>query len=134
MLVAPHLGKPSECSQQTRPLPAPLHHHHLRHRRYLWITIVYNLTYTVALYGLLLFYLVRPAPAAPAAPAALAAPACRALRQGGTPRQLHGGMRGVARDRPPARRRVHPTPTSHRAHTSCWRPSSRCSSLRWSRA
>lgn len=25
--------------------------------RYLWITIVYNLTYTVALYGLLLFYL-----------------------------------------------------------------------------
>lgn len=25
--------------------------------RYLWITIFYNLTYTVALYGLLLFYL-----------------------------------------------------------------------------
>ena len=25
--------------------------------RYLWITIVYNITYTVALYALLLFYL-----------------------------------------------------------------------------
>lgn len=28
---------------------------------YLWLTIVYNVTYTVALYGLLLFYLVSRA-------------------------------------------------------------------------
>lgn len=26
-------------------------------RRYLWITIIYNITYTVALYALLLFYM-----------------------------------------------------------------------------
>ena len=26
-------------------------------RRYLWITIIYNLTYTTALYALLLFYM-----------------------------------------------------------------------------
>lgn len=29
------------------------------HCSYLWLTILYNITYTVALYGLLLFYLVR---------------------------------------------------------------------------